>query len=305
MEMIKKYLELYEKTYQKFIYEKMNQELHELINISQQRLSVLTRKLEMSGISPREIDKEDLLVIWFTIFTTKGKEVPKIVYDYKLLYHLLHYLMQEQEDYNQKLNNINGYENELKQLELEGEFVIVNKEKETLKSLLAHHEEACKIKLRIRILNEAVNSIKIILESVDKFQRVVDNTKNWNNFDILSRGLLLSITKTPEFRNTETLVKELYYRGNKLMRTLKTINYYTNLQINLQEFKELYYYIENHLYDDLKEQESLRKVLDQAEHYPLVLTKLLETLMKYKDKYLQELLEIEKAKQNLFMQVIA
>jgi len=305
MEMIKKYLELYEKTYQKFIYEKMNQELHELINISQQRLSVLTRKLEMSGISPREIDKEDLLVIWFTIFTTKGKEVPKIVYDYKLLYHLLHYLMQEQEDYNQKLNNINGYENELKQLELEGEFVIVNKEKETLKSLLAHHEEACKIKLRIRLLNEAVNSIKIILESVDKFQRVVDNTKNWNNFDILSRGLLLSITKTPEFRNTETLVKELYYRGNKLMRTLKTINYYTNLQINLQEFKELYYYIENHLYDDLKEQESLRKVLDQAEHYPLVLTKLLETLMKYKDKYLQELLEIEKAKQNLFMQVIA
>lgn len=305
MEMIKKYLELYEKTYQKFIYEKMNQELHELINISQQRLSVLTRKLEMSGISPREIDKEDLLVIWFTIFTTKGKEVPKIVYDYKLLYHLLHYLMQEQEDYNQKLNNINGYENELKQLELEGEFVIGNKEKETLKSLLAHHEEACKIKLRIRLLNEAVNSIKIILESVDKFQRVVDNTKNWNNFDILSRGLLLSITKTPEFRNTETLVKELYYRGNKLMRTLKTINYYTNLQINLQEFKELYYYIENHLYDDLKEQESLRKVLDQAEHYPLVLTKLLETLMKYKDKYLQELLEIEKAKQNLFMQVIA
>lgn len=305
MEMIKKYLELYEKTYQKFIYEKMNQELHELINISQQRLSVLTRKLEMSGISPREIDKEDLLVIWFTIFTTKGKEVPKIVYDYKLLYHLLHYLMQEQEDYNQKLNNINGYENELKQLELEGEFVIVNKEKETLKSLLAHHEEACKIKLRIRLLNEAVNSIKIILESVDKFQRVVDNTKNWNNFDILSRGLLLSITKTPEFRNTETLVKELYYRGNKLMRTLKTINYYTNLQINLQEFKELYYYIENHLYDDLKEQESLRKVLDQAEHYPLVLTKLLETLMKYKDKYLQELIEIEKAKQNLFMQVIA
>ncbi|NLG80940.1 MAG: hypothetical protein GX490_00250 [Bacilli bacterium] len=305
MEMIKKYLELYEKTYQKFIYEKMNQEFHELINISQQRLSVLTRKLEMSGISPREIDKEDLLVIWFTIFTTKGKEVPKIVYDYKLLYHLLHYLMQEQEDYNQKLNNINGYENELKQLELEGEFVIVNKEKETLKSLLAHHEEACKIKLRIRLLNEAVNSIKIILESVDKFQRVVDNTKNWNNFDILSRGLLLSITKTPEFRNTETLVKELYYRGNKLMRTLKTINYYTNLQINLQEFKELYYYIENHLYDDLKEQESLRKVLDQAEHYPLVLTKLLETLMKYKDKYLQELLEIEKAKQNLFMQVIA
>lgn len=305
MEMIKKYLELYEKTYQKFIYEKMNQELHELINISQQRLSVLTRKLEMSGISPREIDKEDLLVIWFTIFTTKGKEVPKIVYDYKLLYHLLHYLMQEQEDYNQKLNNINGYENELKQLELEGEFVIVNKEKETLKSLLAHHEEACKIKLRIRLLNEAVNSIKIILESVDKFQRVVDNTKNWNNFDILSRGLLLSITKTPEFRNTETLVKELYYRGNKLMRTLKTINYYTNLQINIQEFKELYYYIENHLYDDLKEQESLRKVLDQAEHYPLVLTKLLETLMKYKDKYLQELLEIEKAKQNLFMQVIA
>lgn len=304
MDLIKKYLDLSEKSYQKFICEKMQEELKELINFSQQRLNTLVRKLEMSGFSQKEIDQEEMLVIWFTIFTSKGMKVPRTIFDYKLLYHLLYYLMQEQDEYQQKLFTISDYENKLKEIERESEFVIMNKEKEVFKVLLKQHEEACKIKLRIRLLNEAVNNIRFILETVEKFQKLVDNAKTWNNFDILSRGLLLSLTNTPEFKSTESLVKELYYRGNKLMRKLKIIGYYTNMQINYQELKELYHYIDNNLYEDLKEQESLKKAINKFQHFPTVLTNIADTLIKHKEKYLQELLSIEKHKQDLLIQVI-
>lgn len=295
MELDKKLMELQEMIYRKHSLELKLNDLNEQYFYLKDHLRALTFRLEDLDIDLKQLKKASLTYLLYDIFTSKGKNVTKLEYDYKLTENLFDYIHSELIEVKNKLAKIDEYELEYKRLQEEKDKLLLESEKDKDSELEKLNNDSIKYKNRIRDINEAINS-GIYLDNAFKYLiELLNKTKDWDNLDIFGRGLFMSLTKTTVFKHADEQVKKLHYLANKLVRDLKAVDFYTDIKIDVSKVIKYIDYFEKQLYDDIREKELL-KVIEYIKDSYQVIENTLNILKDSKESYLQKLIEIEKMK---------
>ncbi len=299
MELDKRMSELQEMVNRKYIFEKKVQELNDQYYYLKDKIREIVYKLENMDIDIKELNNKTIIYIWYDIFTTKGKSVSKIEYDYKIYVNLYDYIHSEMIELKNKIEKIEEYQIEYDRLISEKEEILLESEKEKYEKMQKLNVESSKYKNRVRDINEAINAANYLEHSLKYLVELLNKTKDWTNFDIFGRGLFLSLTKTNAFKQTDEKVKKLHYLGNKFTRELKVLNFYMDLPIDISEIIHFVDYYENKLYDDIKDKEGLLNIIQYINKGYEIINHSIDTLTLYKKDYIKQLLKIEKEKQQL------
>ncbi len=299
VEIDKRIIELKELIYRKHSLEKKLADINDLYFYLKDKLRSLVYKLEDMDISIKELDKKSIIYLWYEIFTSKGKKVTKIEHEYKIYSNLSDFIHPEIIELRNKIDNIAEYEKEYKQLMEEKAKLSVESEKESDDRLLKLIDETVKYKNRIRDLNEAINAGNFLNSSFKHLVDLLNQTKDWDSFDIFGRGLFLSLTKTTVFKSTDDKIKKLHYLANKFTRELKAINFYMDLGIDAGDILKYVDYFENQLYDDIKDKDTIVNTISQIKDAYEVINKTIEHLKSSKEKYLKQLIQIEREKDSI------
>lgn len=286
MEIEKRIVDLQENIYRKYIFERKVNELNEFYNYLRDRLRDITYKLESMDIDISDLNKKSIIFLWYELFTNKGKTVTKMEYDYKLSKNLIDYINKELNDLKNKLEKISDYEIELKNLlEEKAQLSIENEPKTTI------DENTIKYKNRIRDINEALNSSQYLSQSLNQLIALLNKTKDWDNIDIVGRSLFMSLTKTTLFKQTDDKINRSYYFTNKLIRDIKVINFYMDIDIDISRVISLLDYFENKLFEDVKDKSRFPYIIDYIRQGYEIMNDIIDTLQKTKSEYLKLLLE--------------
>jgi len=299
MELNNRLIELQDLIYHQYTYDKKLEELNEMKFYLKDKLKGVINKLENMDINIKSLEKKSMIYIWYDLFTSKGKSVSKVEHDYKIFSDLNDFIQNEMVGLKNKLEQIESYKLEYKELLEDQEKVVLDSEKEKNEKLSHLILESIKYKNRIRDLNEAINTSNYLSSSLEYLVDLLKKTKDWDNIDIFGRGLFLSLTKSSIFKQTEDKVKKLHYLANKFVRELKVINFYMDLTIDVSEISRFVDYYENELYDDIKDNKRLLNTMDSINEGYEIINQACEILKINKEEYLKQLINIEKDKQQM------
>ena len=298
MEVDNKIIELQERIYRKYSLKFRLNELNEQYFYLKDHLRELTFKLEDMDVDINKLNKGSIIHLWYDIFIFNGNNIPKIKHEYKLSHNLIDYIHSELIEVKNKIIKIEEYEKEYNKLLKEKEKISLESEKDKDEEFKKIVEEGVKYKNRIRDINEAIMSGVYLDNAFRYLLELLNKTKDWDNLDIYGRGLFMTLTKTPVFKQTNERIKKLHYLANKLVRDLKVINFYTDINIDVSRIIKYIDYFEKQLYEDIKDRNRLIKIIDYIKNSYQVIDITMNNLKASKEIYLKQLLEIEKIKRN-------
>lgn len=299
MELDTRLVELQDQIYRQHSLTKKIESLNELYFYLKDKLRDFNYKLESMDVNIKEIDKKSIIHIWYNLFTSKGKSVSKVEHDYKIYSNLYDYIYSEKIELKNKLEKIEIYKTEYDELVKEKEQLVLDSEKVDDDKKEKLNTESIKYKNRIRDLNEAISAGNYLRGALKYLVDLLNKTKDWDSFDIFGRGLFLSLTNTSVFKKTEDKVKKLHYLANKFIRELKVINFYMDLSIDISDIIHFVDYFENDLYDDIKEKARLLNTVQYINKGHDTIDNVIDSLKLSKEKYLKQLILIEKEKKEM------
>lgn len=297
MELDNKIIELKEKINRKYSLEYRLNDLNEQYSYLKEHLHELTSNL--IDVDIKSLSKMSIIYVWYEIFTSKGQNISKIEYNYILKHHLIEFLHQELIEVKNKLMQITKYEEEYKNLLIEKEKTALDKEKKALGEFNKLVDEAIKYKNRIRDINNAINTCMYLENAFSQLLDLLKKSKNWDNLDIFGRGLFMTMTKSPIFIQSDERIKKLYYLAYKLVRDIRLLNFYTDVNIDISSFMKFLEYFENNLYNDIKDKKRIFNIIDYLKDCYKVINKILNDLKTKKELYLKQLIDIEEFKRTL------
>lgn len=190
----------------------------------------------------KKLEKCSLLKVIYTIFGILENKLNKATINYlslKLKYDNLIDLIEDQLKEKKYLKNIcsdlNTIEKKYDALLKEKEKILISENAEVKKELMELYSKINESEIKIKEINEAIETGKLMSQSIMNLVKILSSAKNWGIFDILGGGIIATAAKHSKLNNAKSeLLKVQKLAGNfekELIDINKTYQIQTDITI--------------------------------------------------------------------------